>query len=204
MPKQTYALEPGGPKRLEISWKGMWKNLTIKVDEQIIGTIAGQKELKQVNEFTLPDNTTLSVQLVQKISGAELQILRDGQALPGSASDPETRLKSAYGIVFVVAGLNLVLGLLATLFQVEFLQSIGIGFFSIIFGLVFLVLGFFVKMMSQTALIIAIVIFGLDAIAGIALSVMGGMQPSIGGLMVRVFLIIPMIQGVPAIRALKQ
>lgn len=32
MPKQTYALETGGPKRLEVSWKGLYKDLTIALD----------------------------------------------------------------------------------------------------------------------------------------------------------------------------
>ena len=90
------------------------------------------------------------------------------------------------------------------LFFSNTLQAIGIGFFSIIFGLVFLTLGVFVKRMSPTALIIAIVIFALDAIFGLVLSVMAGINPNIGGLLARVFFIIPMIKGVPAIRTLKQ
>jgi len=204
MPKQMYALEPGGPKQLEISWKGMWKDFTVKFNDQVIGTLSGQKELKAGQPFTLPDGSALSVQLVQKFFSAELQVLRNGQPLPGSSSDPASRLKNAYGIVFFVAGLNIVLGLIATLFQVEFLWAIGIGFFSIIFGLVFLLLGFFVKKRSLIALILAIVIFALDGILGLVFSVMAGVEPGIGGLLARVFLIIPMVQGIPAIRALKQ
>ena len=204
MPKQTYAVEPGGPKQLEISWKGMWKDFTVKFNDQVLGTLSGQKELKAGRQFALPDGSTLSVQLVQKFSSAELQVLRNGQPLPGSSSDPESRLKNAYGIVFFVAGLNIVLGLIATLFRVEFLQAIGIGFFSIIFGLVFLVLGFFVKKRSLIALILAIVVFALDGILGLVLSVMAGVEPGIGGLFARVILIIPMIQGVPAIRDLRR
>jgi len=204
MPKQMYALEPGGPKQLEISWKGMWKDFTVKLDDQVIGGLSGQKELKAGKQFTLPDGSTLSTQLVQKMSSAELQVLRNGQPLPGSSSDPESRLKNAYGMVFFVAGLNIVLGLIAVLFKVEFLQAIGIGLFSIFFGLVFLVLGFFVKKRSLIALIFAIVIFALDGILGLVLSVMAGVEPGVAGLIARVFLIIPMVQGIPAIRELRQ
>jgi glucose dehydrogenase len=96
--------------------------------------------------------------------------------------------------------LNLFLGLIAWLFQVEFLQDIGIGFYSIIFGLVFLVLGFFVKRRSAVALILAIAIFALDALLGL----LAGGASYATGLVVRVILIIPMVQGVGAIRALKQ
>lgn len=204
MPKQLYALEPGGPKRLEISWKGLWKDFTVKVDEQRVGTLDGLNVIKEGQQFTLPDGSVLNVRLVQKFPGSELQILRDGQPLPGSASDPETRFKNAYGMVFFIAGFNLVLGLLAVVFEVEFLQAVGIGFYSIIFGLIFLALGFFTRMKSQAALIAAIVIFALDAILGLVFSVMAGATPGATGLIVRGLLIIPMFQGVPAIRALKQ
>jgi len=199
-----YALEPGGPKQLEISWKGAWKDITIKFDDQVIGTLSGQKELKVGQQFTLPDGSALSVQLVQKLFSVELQVLRNGQPLPGSSSDPESRLKNAYGMVFFVAGLNLVLGVLAMLFQIEFLQALGIGLFSIIFGVVFLLLGFFVRRRSSIALILAIAIFALDGILGLVSSATNGVDPGVGGLLARVILIIPMIQGVPAIRDLRR
>lgn len=39
MAKQTYALEPGGPKRLEISWKYGFKDTTITFDGAPVGVI---------------------------------------------------------------------------------------------------------------------------------------------------------------------
>jgi hypothetical protein len=39
----------------------------------------------------------------------------NGQPIPGSASDPQTKVKNAYGMVYFVAGLNLVLGLVSFL-----------------------------------------------------------------------------------------
>lgn len=133
----------------------------------------------------------------------ELQVLRNGQPLPGSASDLQTKVKNAYTMVYFVAGLNLVLGLVSFLFNVGFLQQIGIGFGSTLFGLVFLALGFFVQRKSTTALILAIVIFALDGIVGIFLAASQGYNPAAGGIVARFFLLIPMIQGVGAIKALK-
>jgi hypothetical protein len=204
MPTQRYALESGGPERLEVSWKGVYKNFTIKLDDKVIGSLSGQKELKAGQDFTLPDGSVLHAQLIQKLSGAELQILRNGEPLPGSAADPEQRLKVAYGIVFFLAGLNIVLGLIATLFQIEFLQAAGISIGSVVFGLIFLALGFLVKRGSAIALLIAIVLFALDGVLGLVFAIMGGFNPSIAGIVARIILIIPMVQGVGAIRALKQ
>jgi hypothetical protein len=106
-------------------------------------------------------------------------------------------------MVYFVAGLNLVLGFVSLLFNVEFLQQIGIGFGSIIFGLVFLVLGFFVQRKSAVALILTIVVFALDGILGVFLAASQGYNPGIGGIIARIFLLIPMVQGVGAIKTLK-
>ena len=195
MPKQSFALEAGGEKRLEISWKGIYKDVTVSVDGNSIGVIPNQKALSAGQEFRSIDGSTIKVQLVSKFMSTELQVLCNGQPLPGSASDPQTKVKNAYGMVYFVAGLNLVLGLVSFLFNVEFLQQIGIGFGSILFGLVFLALGFFVQRKSTVALILAIVIFALDGIVGFFLAASQGYNPGGGGIVARIFLLIPMIQG---------
>ena len=204
MPKQKYALEERGEKRLEISWKALWKDTTIKLDGNPVGVIPNQKELTAGKTFKLPDGSKLSIQLVRKFSAAELQLLRNGQPLPGSATDPVFKHKLAYGVVYFIAGLNLVLGLVATLFQVEFLYTMGIGLPSILFGLVFLALGFFVMRLSTLALILASIIFALDGILGIVLTVAAGYSPGIVGIIARIFLLIPMVQGIGAIREIQK
>lgn len=203
MPKQSFALEAGGEKRLEVSWKGLYKDVTVSLDGNLVGVIPNQKALSAGQEFLLTDGSTIKVQLVSKLTSTELQILRNGQPLPGSSSDPQTRFKTAYGIVYFVAGLNLVLGLVSFLFDVEFLQQVGIGFGSIIFGLAFLALGFFVQRKSSLALILAIVVFALDGILGVVFAASQGYTPGAGGIIARIFLLIPMVQGVGAIKALK-
>lgn len=203
MPKQSFALEAGGTKRLEISWKGLWKDVTISMDGTPIGVIPNQKALSAGQEFRAPDGSTIKAQLVNKMMSTELQVLRNGQPLPGSASDPETRWKAAYGIVYFVAGLNMILGFVSYFLNVEFLQQIGIGFGSILFGLVFLLLGFFVQRKSNLALILAIIIFALDGLLGIVLAAAQGYTPGVGGIIARIILLVPMVQGVGAIKTLK-
>ena len=134
---------------------------------------------------------------------SELQVLRNGKPVPGSASDPQARLRNAYLMVYFIAGLNLVLGFVSLLFDVELLRQLGVGIGSILFGLVFLALGFFVQRQSTLALILAIVIFALDGIVGIFLAASQGYNPGSGGIVARIFLVIPMVQGLGAIKALK-
>ncbi|MBN2002272.1 MAG: hypothetical protein JXA21_02850 [Anaerolineae bacterium] len=204
MPKRLYALEPGGKKRLEISWKAMQQQFTVSLDGNQIGVIPDQKALIRGQEMTLPDRSTLKIQLVSRLMDSELQILRDGRPLPGSGSDPETKWKAAYGIVYLVAGLNLVLGILVTFFNIEFLQGIGISIGSVIFGVILAVLGFFTQRKSTVALILAVVIFTIDGIGGFIISASQGSSASASGLVARIFLILPMIQGIKAIKELTQ
>ena len=203
MPKQSYALEAGGKKRLELFWKGMFNNLNVVLDGQSIGVIPNQKALSQGQTFELEDGSTLKVQLVRSLMATEVQVLRDGEPLPGSASDPQSRYKNAYLIVYFIAGLNLLLGVLASLFNVALLQQLGIGFGSILLGFVYLVLGFFVQKKSSLALVLAIVLFAADSLFGVVMTVFEGGSPGFAGLIMRVVLLIPMFQGVPAVKALK-
>ena len=170
MAKLLFALEEGGVERLEVSWKGLYKNVTVSLDGKTVGVIPNQKALSTGQEFRAGDGSIIKVQLVSKLMSTELQVLRNGLPLPGSSSDPQTRLKNAYRIVYFVAGLNLVLGMVSILFRVELLQRIGIGFGSIVFGLVFLSLGLFVQRKSVVALVLAIVVFALDGILGFVLA----------------------------------
>ncbi len=203
MATQSYALEAGGPKRLEVAWKAMYKDLTITLDGAVVGTVPDQKALVQGQEFRLLDGSTLKIKLAQKLYSTELQVLRNGQPLPGSMSDPQTKLKNAYTVVYFVAGLNLLLGILTWAFKIQFLQEIGIGFASILYGLVVLGLGYFVQRKSTFALIVAITLMAIDAFAGLVFAAMSGSGSSVGGLFARIIIMIPMIQGLAAIKALK-
>ncbi|PKO00069.1 MAG: hypothetical protein CVU42_04830 [Chloroflexi bacterium HGW-Chloroflexi-4] len=204
MPKQSFALEPGSTHRLEIQWKGLYKDTTLTLDGVQLGPVLDQGLLRAGQELPLPDGSLLKLHLVSNLAGTELRVTRNGIPLPGSASNPETKVGTAAGIIFFVAGLNLLLGVISLLTRSEFLASLGIGWFSIIFGAFFLVMGFLVKKRSMVALILSIVVFSLDALVGVIGSIAMGGAPAIGGLVFRVFLIIPMVQGVGAITALKK
>src|SRR5512136_1169573 len=160
MPKREYALERGGDKSLEIFWEGNWKNTTVRLNGNLIGAIPNKAELGTGQIFQLPDGTALRVQLVNN----ELRVLRNDKPLPGSSSDPAAKLAQSFGIIYFIAGLNIVLGFIALIFQVGFLQTLGFGIISVAIGFMFLVLGFFTQRRSLIALIIALIIYSLDTV----------------------------------------
>ena len=160
MPRLKYALERGGDKSLEISWKGQWRTTEVRLKGKLIGAIPSRKELRTGQNLQLPDGTSLKIQLVK----SELRVLRNDKPLPGSISDPATRLAQSFYIIYFIAGLNIVLGFIALSFQVEFLQTLGFGMISVAIGFMFLVLGFFTQRRSRIALIVAVVSYGLDCV----------------------------------------
>jgi hypothetical protein len=198
MPSQAYALEEGGPKRLGVQWKAFWEDLTVQLDGVTIGAIPDRKQLSAGQEFQLPDGSTLKVQLARTLTSSELRVLRDGQPLPGSASAPETKLRLAYSVVFFIAGINIVLGLVASVFQIELLQSMGLGLASFIVGIGFTVLGFLTRRRSTAALVVAIALFALDGVLGFISS----LSPAY--VIARLFLLVPMAQGIGAIRSINK
>src|SRR6185295_11085694 len=134
MPKNTFALEPGGPKRIEISWSGFWKNIKVSFDGAEVGSIADKSALTDGRDIKLPDGSMLHVELKKG-----LVVTRNGEPLPGSSSDLETLVKTAAYIMYFVAGLNLCLGFGAEIFHVRFLTDAGLGWAAAAVGVLFAV-----------------------------------------------------------------
>jgi hypothetical protein len=162
MTKMKYALERGGDKPLEISWKGNYKNVEVRLKGNLIGEILSKKELFTGQIFQLPDGTTLKVQLTRTWGMKELLLLRNDKPLPGSASDPVFMNTQSSGSIYFIAGANIVLGLFAYFSKIEFMQTLGISIFSVAIGFIFLVLGFFTQRRSRLALMVALIIYSLD------------------------------------------
>jgi uncharacterized RDD family membrane protein YckC len=125
------------------------------------------------------------------------QVARDRQRLRELASNPENRLQTASLMVLLIASLNIAVGWVAWVFQFEFLQSAGIGFGSILMGVVFLVLSIFSGRGSLTALVIAAALYALDGISAVAFSGYSWSM-AVGHL----FLLVPILRGIGAKRAI--
>ncbi len=99
MPHQKLALEPGGPKRLELSWGWEWKKLDVRVDDTLLGTFADKTQLLAGQTFSLDDGSSLHVRLVKTFWYPTLQVVRNDQPLPGMLSNAARR---RLGVVYLV------------------------------------------------------------------------------------------------------
>jgi hypothetical protein len=199
MAKTKLALEAGGPQRLELSWGMSWKNFQITLDGQQVGTVAGgQKELKEGVEFRLSDGSTLHIQLVQSAMNVELRVLRNGVPLPGSASDPAQRVKNAAYLLYFLAGLNTLLGVVAMVIVSDALEGMGIGIGNILFGAIVAALGFFTYRRSRVAPVLAIVLYVADSLYTLVSFSGAGRTPPVAGIIFRIYIIYALVQAVKA------
>ena len=200
MPAQSYILDPDNPKRLDIVYKTFWRGATVCLDGQEIGTVSDKQGLLRGEEFKLPDGSKLKVRLTQSFLGSELHILRNGQPIPGSASHPDTVIKTAYWILFLIAGLNLVFGVIARVLHVNMLGEMGIGDFSLATGVIFLFLGYLVRRHWAPALYAGIALYAADTLLGLVLTARSGGAPGMFNIIFRGLVFIPLVQAVGAMR----
>ena len=202
MPVLRYPLEPDGSKRLELAWEGQYEKFTIKLDGHVVGQVPSRQALAAGHSLPLPDGSTLTLKTAGTALANELRVLRDGRPVPGSASDPAMRLRNTYQFIFFIAGVNLVLGALAGL-GVDFLAQLGLGWGSAVIGAVYLVLGLMVRLRSLLALLLTLLLYGLETIMAVAVPLLTTSGPNVTALLVRAVVLWFLFQGVPAIRQLQ-
>jgi hypothetical protein len=83
-----------------VSWEGAFRDVHVLLDGTDVGPVDGAKIKRGGAEVTLPDGTKLAVR-VRGLLGIE--ILRDGEPLPGSDLDPKRVLRNAAILVWVLA-----------------------------------------------------------------------------------------------------
>lgn len=200
MPKQEFAFEQNGPKRLEISWGMFWKNITLRLDGKELDSIATQMEFRQGKEYRLPDGTTLNVKLANSMLGQDIQVTRNGKPLPGSAQHPEARIRASYTLLYFIGGWKILFGILGVFVNGLVLTQFNFETISLLLGVVFIFLASMVRKRSLPALIAGILLFAADAIYGAYAIYQAGNQPNVFTLVIDVFLVYYLYQGVKAIQ----
>ena len=195
--KKTYALEKGGPKTLEFSWGIGWKDFTIRQDGDVIGTIDDKEALKQGREVTLKDGSRLYVRLNLGILDSGLEILKDGKPLEGSNADPVSRIQSCFGLLLLIAVLNILGAVFAVLFLPDEAgakaDALLFGFLYMFLGFLYVFLALMVRKPSLTALYIAITVIILEVLFGIGIMAMYGGTTSIFGAVIKILIAVYLI-----------
>jgi hypothetical protein len=195
MAKQRFALEYGDKKRLTLSWKGWYRELKVAYDENEVASFLNQDDLIQGQSVILPDGSNLEVKLNKSWLTTNLKLLRNGKPLPGTNSDIYRKLSFSYIAMYFIAAMSILNGL-ASIFLSEsynllsILATIGVG-------IVFIILGIFTKKLSMTAVIIALIIYGID-------TVLVFINGKTTGIFSHIVFMYAIYQGIPTIKAIRE
>jgi hypothetical protein len=201
MPKQQFALERGGQKRLEISWDMGWKNFQIHLDNKLIGSIDSRNELDAGKSFKLPDKSTLIVKLKMTFFSSGIILERNGLPLPESINDPYQNIKNLYGFLYFLAVCNVLLGAITYLLKIERLITLGFGATTILMGIV--TAGFAFWLMKKKS-IIPLTLFLLVYAAESIYSYLNYFNSATMDVFVRIIIFGYMITGYKALKAIQQ
>jgi hypothetical protein len=120
-----------------------------------------------------------------------------------SGLEPAKRLSNVYKLIFIFAGVNLAVGI-GLLSHTGLQKSLAIEPRSLVVGGLFLLLAFFVMRRSIIALTTAAGILAFDLILAIIFPPELPKFILIAAVIFRIFILLTMIQGFGAIKALKQ
>ncbi|MBD3376174.1 hypothetical protein GF406_14150 [candidate division KSB1 bacterium] len=201
--KIEYPFEKGGPKRLKIQWKGTFQDITVELDGEQIGTFDNREHFLGGQEFTLTDGSMLSVRLPN--SGFSLPVVeKDGQRLSPCGHDPEKILQAVYKFLFMIAAANITIGILTIVNYKAFSDMPSAGWWCLPIGILFGVLGYFVKQRSKTALAIATGFFALNFILTMIFAVDLPKPYYFVMIVLRVGILFVLLMGFGAIKGLRQ
>ncbi len=205
MPRKKYYLDSEKTELLQTEWKGIFKNFNVIWNNNVIMTFANKAELSSGKTYRIDDKRELSVQFVKRGWFEQgVEILVNNIPVRGSSTDPYAVLKGTWILLLVLAGLNILIGVIAETMQVNALQNLGIGLGSLIVGVILIFLAVFIKeKQSMIALIIAILLIFADMVMTIVYLAPSHGSPTTSGIYVKIGILIALFRGIAAIRKIK-
>lgn len=205
MPTKTFYLDDARTEPLTANWGLFFRNFTVSYAGIALAPTNPEAPIAQGRQYHLPDGRVFSAQHKQNTYPQELELLIDGQPVPGSGTHPIERIKQAWYILLILGILNIGLGLVTEFGHIEVLSQLGAGWGSVVAGIAYVVLGYFGYFRTSVpALTIALVLLALDAAFSITSAVATGHSPAVGGLFMRAYFCLMVFRGMQAARQLRR
>lgn len=195
--KMIFTIDAGGEKRVEILASRKWNEIEVRVDGILACTIS-KKELLSGYDLQLSDGSVLNIKRPRFFLNMQrLLITRNGQPISHSITsyDNQMAVNNAAHLIYIIALVNLILGIISIFINMEAFSPFQFGWLNIIFGFVFMILGFFTQRKSVAAMILFIVIFGLDSLSFLLLLLQTGNYIIILVFLIRLVVLAPVFLG---------
>ncbi|HBG71921.1 MAG: hypothetical protein A2W93_05060 [Bacteroidetes bacterium GWF2_43_63] len=190
MPSKNYFLDRENKETLGLSWKAGFRTVTVSFNGVLLSTM-NREEVSAGKAVELPDGRNVDIKLEGGFY-ASLTAKINGRHIPGTQGDPKYQLKQVFYLTIVLGILNIIIGSIFSIsnIQIDGLESI--GYINVAIGLVYIALGYAVMQGSMIALIlITLILFG-DLILAAMYSAQSGMT---AGIIMKVFFVIFVVRG---------
>lgn len=188
----------GKEEKLLIKSNGWFKSKEVWLGEEKLGMWPSRSELKKGVILKTIDGSELSIR--QTEFPVQLLYMFNGVPVKGSAADPDSQIKTAYGLMMFVCALNFLLGGIAYFGEIQMLLRLGFGLYNLIIGSLYAILlyiGYDAKMFVP--LVVGLILFCGDALMMTA-TMIQLKQFNIGPFFIRAFIIISWAKGCIAVR----
>lgn len=186
-----------------------WNDVTVGFAGKQVG-VFHRKALYAGMGLPLPDGSLLELQLSRnQFQPEQLKISRNGQPIHRIVTDSmyQVLIDYASNAIYFIGISTMGLGIVSLFFRIKILEPLTFGWPYIVFGAVFIVLGFFVRRRSMLALMIAIIIYALDGLVGLAIilaALSTGSYILIGNPLAHIGFLAAMINGIDGINGTRQ
>lgn len=205
MPTKTFYLDDARTEPLIADWGLFYRNFTVRYAGTALAPTNPEATIAQGRQYHLPNGRVFSAQLKQNTYPQELELLIDGQPVPGSGTHPVERVKQAWYLLLTLGILNIALGLVAEFGHVEILLQFGAGWGSVVEGIAYVALGYFGYFRNFVpAFTIALVLLVLDTVLSVSTAIATNHSPALGGLFMRAFFCLVVFRAIKAARQLRQ
>jgi hypothetical protein len=207
--KLIYPFEPEGGEFLEIVIKGLkWNEISVWFEGKQAGVFS-QKAMYAGQDLTISDGSILNLKLSKNNFQPErLKIFRNGQPIHRIVTEAmqQVIIDNASTAIYLIGFFNVALGFSSFFIKIEVLEPFRPSWPYVIYGSVFLILGFFTRRRSMLALMLAIIIYTLDGLIGlvIIISVLSSGYILVINPVMHIALLVGMINGIDGINAIRQ
>lgn len=206
MPKKTYYLDEARTEPITVQWGLAYRNFILSYQGEPVAPAEHGPSLAEGYRYDLPGGRRLSAQLMRNVGLQEVELLLNGQPLPGSATHPSERIKQAWYALLLVGSLSTVLVVAAQYANTDVLVGpLRFGWPAVLENLLLVGLGWWgYRRHAAVAFYLALGLLVLDWVVMVVNLVQAGSSGGMSGIFLRFIMCVFVFRGAQAAQALKR